>query len=132
MLDQMTPKGSRVLSSTGLFLRDRLSTLLLHTMSRWIAGLIMNVPVHFYVLLGWIGQILSISIACVPGCYSYTNLTFSTKENLRSGEMEVPRDQWPVFLYADYQYDAEDAWKGLFRSTLLVSVSYFLLLDTIY
>jgi hypothetical protein len=69
---------------------------------------------------------------CVPGYYSYTNPTFSTKEKLRSGEMEVPGDQWPVFLYADCQYDAEDAWKGLFRSTLLVSVSYFLLLDTIY
>ena len=68
----------------------------------------------------------------VPGYYSYTNPTFSTKEKLRSGEMEVPGDQWPVFLYADCQYDAEDAWKGLFRSTLLVSVSYFLLLDTIY
>ena len=68
----------------------------------------------------------------VPGYYSYTNPTFSTKEKLRSGEMEVPRDQWPIFLYADYQYDAEDVWKGLFRSMLLASVSYFLLLDAIY
>ena len=70
--------------------------------------------------------------SCVPGCCPYANPTFSTKEKLRSGEMEVPGDQWPVFLYANCQYDAEDAWKGLFRSTFLVSVSYFLLLATMY
>ena len=32
-------------------------------------------------------------------------------------------DQWPLFLYADYHYDPEDPWNGLFRSALLVSVS---------
>ena len=32
-------------------------------------------------------------------------------------------DQWPIFLYADYTYDAEDPWNGLLRSALLVSVS---------
>ena len=32
-------------------------------------------------------------------------------------------DQWPLFLYADYCYDPEDPWNGLFRSALLVSVS---------
>ena len=62
VLGQMTPKGSRVLSLTGLFLWDRLSTPLLHAMSRQTMGLIMNIPVCFYALLGWIGQILSISI----------------------------------------------------------------------
>jgi hypothetical protein len=36
--------------------------------------------------------------------------------------MQVPGDQWPVFLYAGYDYDPEDPWKGLFRSPLLVSV----------
>jgi hypothetical protein len=37
--------------------------------------------------------------------------------------MLIPGDQWPVFLYAGYQYDPEDPWKGLFRSSLLISVS---------
>jgi hypothetical protein len=44
------------------------------------------------------------------------------KEGLRSGEMIVPGNQWPVFLYAGYEYDPENPWKGLFRSTILVCV----------
>ncbi|KAG1734250.1 uncharacterized protein EDB91DRAFT_1238450 [Suillus paluster] len=36
------------------------------------------------------------------------------------GEMIVTGDQWPLFLYADYHYDLEDPWNGLFRSALLV------------
>jgi hypothetical protein len=36
--------------------------------------------------------------------------------------MHVRGDQWPVFLYADLAYDAEDPWNGLMRSQLLVSV----------
>ena len=39
--------------------------------------------------------------------------------------MIVPGDQWPIFLYAGSEYDPEDPWKGLFRSTLLISVSLF-------
>jgi hypothetical protein len=35
----------------------------------------------------------------------------------------IPGDQWPVFLYAGHTFDPEDPWKGLFRSTILVSVS---------
>ena len=34
----------------------------------------------------------------------------------------VSDDQWPIFLYHDYNYDAEDPWNGLFQSILLVSV----------
>ena len=30
-------------------------------------------------------------------------------------------DQWPIFLYTGYVYDAEDPWKGLFRGGVLVS-----------
>jgi hypothetical protein len=45
-----------------------------------------------------------------------------TKENLRSGEMLVCGDQWPIFLYAHQTYDPEDPWCGLLRSRLLVSV----------
>ncbi len=47
------------------------------------------------------------------------------KEKLRSGEMVVAGDQWPIFLYNRYRYDPEDPWNGLFRSVLLVSVSIF-------
>ncbi|KAG0701027.1 hypothetical protein DFH29DRAFT_982880 [Suillus ampliporus] len=47
-----------------------------------------------------------------------------TKENLRSGEMLVCRDQWPIFLYAHQTYDPEDPWCGLLRSHLLVLVVY--------
>jgi hypothetical protein len=49
------------------------------------------------------------------------------KEKLKSGEMIVPGDQWPIFLYRGYNYDPDDPWDGLFRSALLVSVSSFLI-----
>jgi hypothetical protein len=45
-----------------------------------------------------------------------------TKTKLRSGEIIVTGDQWPLFLYADYRYDPEDPWNGLFQSALLVCV----------
>ncbi|KAG1840660.1 hypothetical protein C8R48DRAFT_781677 [Suillus tomentosus] len=44
-----------------------------------------------------------------------------TKEDLRSGEMLVCGDQWPIFLYAHYVYNSEDPWSGLLRSRLLTS-----------
>ena len=44
------------------------------------------------------------------------------KEKLRSGEMMVSGDQWPIFLYHGYAYDPEDPWNGIFRSAILVSV----------
>jgi len=44
------------------------------------------------------------------------------KEKLRSGELAVPGDQWPVFLYRDNLYDPNNPWNGLFRSSILVSV----------
>jgi hypothetical protein len=37
--------------------------------------------------------------------------------------MAVSGDQWPIFLYHGYNYDPEDPWNGLFRSTLLVYVT---------
>ena len=46
-----------------------------------------------------------------------------TRTKLANGEIQVAGDQWPIFLYADYAYDAEDPWNGLLRSGLLVSVS---------
>lgn len=48
---------------------------------------------------------------------------FRVKEKLRSGEMTVPGDQWPLFLYLDCHYDPENPWDGLFKSNILVSVS---------
>jgi hypothetical protein len=59
---------------------------------------------------------------CPPPFY---DIVCSTKEKLRSGEMVIPGDQWPIFLYARYEYDPEDPWKGLLRSSILVSVSCF-------
>jgi hypothetical protein len=47
---------------------------------------------------------------------------FSIKEKLRSGEMHIRGDQWPIFLYADLAYDPEDPWSGLLRNQLLVTV----------
>ncbi|KIK31886.1 hypothetical protein CY34DRAFT_19471 [Suillus luteus UH-Slu-Lm8-n1] len=43
-----------------------------------------------------------------------------TKQNLKSGELAVRGDQWPIFLYAGSQYNVEDPWKGLLRSDILV------------
>lgn len=48
---------------------------------------------------------------------------FRVKEKLRSGELAVSGDQWPLFLYQGYNYDPEDPWNGLFKSTLLIFVS---------
>ncbi|OBZ70778.1 hypothetical protein A0H81_09007 [Grifola frondosa] len=43
----------------------------------------------------------------------------TTKKQLKSGEMAVPGDQWPIFLYAG-KYNPEEPWDGLLRSKLLV------------
>ncbi|OBZ76013.1 hypothetical protein A0H81_03294 [Grifola frondosa] len=43
------------------------------------------------------------------------------KSELRSGEITVPGDQWPIFLYADCNYNPEEPWDGLLRSKLLVT-----------
>lgn len=48
-----------------------------------------------------------------------------TKDKLRNGELAVSGDQWPIFLYNGYTYDSEDPWNGLLRSSLLVSVSVY-------
>ncbi|KAG1892827.1 hypothetical protein F4604DRAFT_1876054 [Suillus subluteus] len=43
------------------------------------------------------------------------------KQNLKSGETAVHGDQWPMFLYAGYDYDPKDPWKGLLKSEILIS-----------
>ncbi|KAG2039792.1 hypothetical protein BDR03DRAFT_933075 [Suillus americanus] len=44
----------------------------------------------------------------------------ATKLALKSGETAVRGDQWPMFLYAGYEYDPEDPWRGLLRGEILV------------
>ncbi|KAG2087627.1 uncharacterized protein F5147DRAFT_781271 [Suillus discolor] len=39
-----------------------------------------------------------------------------TKQNLKSGETAVCGDQWPMLLYAGYDYDPKNPWKGLLQS----------------
>ncbi|KAI6013376.1 hypothetical protein BKA83DRAFT_96535 [Pisolithus microcarpus] len=90
-------------------------------------------------IIDWItpkGQSLSLHIPCnvklgrgfnhehtgallCPTGLDWTNI--QTRMKLMNGEIQVPGDQWPVFLYADYSYDLEDPWNGLLRSGLLVS-----------
>lgn len=48
----------------------------------------------------------------------------SVKKGLQSGELAVSGDQWPLFLFANYKFQPEEPWDGLFRSNLLVCVSY--------
>ncbi|KAH7916871.1 hypothetical protein BV22DRAFT_1108643 [Leucogyrophana mollusca] len=43
------------------------------------------------------------------------------KAKLVGGQIQVAGDQWPLLLYANYTYDAEDPWNGLLRSGLLVN-----------
>ncbi|KAG2069895.1 hypothetical protein BDR04DRAFT_1118827 [Suillus decipiens] len=43
-----------------------------------------------------------------------------TKQNLKSGELAVQGDQWPIFLYAESHYNVEDPWKGLLKSDILI------------
>ncbi|KAF8837515.1 hypothetical protein BDN67DRAFT_991738 [Paxillus ammoniavirescens] len=54
-----------------------------------------------------------------PTGFDWSNTETRTK--LVNGQIQVAGDQWPVFLYANYTYDAEDPWNGLLHSGLLVS-----------
>ncbi|KAF8223950.1 hypothetical protein L208DRAFT_1314209, partial [Tricholoma matsutake] len=42
------------------------------------------------------------------------------KAQLRSGDIMVPSDQWPILLYKEHKYDPEDPWDGLLQSAILV------------
>ena len=46
----------------------------------------------------------------------------SVKDKLKSGKMVVAGNEWPVFLYEGYCYDPSNSCKGLFHSSLLVTV----------
>jgi hypothetical protein len=60
-----------------------------------------------------------------------TLMCIRTKEMLRSGEILIPGDQWPIFLYAGYRFDPEDPWSGLLRSSILVAVRFLFLIRVI-
>ncbi len=62
---------------------------------------------------------LCIFICCI---YLANTSVNSTKEKLRSGEMQVYSNQWPYFLYQNHTFNAANPWEGLLRSELLVNV----------
>ncbi|KAL4079774.1 hypothetical protein J3A83DRAFT_4185731 [Scleroderma citrinum] len=47
-----------------------------------------------------------------PAGLDWANIKTRTK--LVNGQIQVAGDQWPIFLYANYTYDMEDPWNGLF------------------
>jgi hypothetical protein len=79
----------------------------------------MNVQANCFALLVLIGMTQSTHIASY---HNFAQCCFvSVKDKLKSGEMVVAGDQWPVFLYESYRYDPEAPWTGLLRSSLLVT-----------
>ena len=59
-----------------------------------------------------------------PSLSIFTQFLLRMKSKLTNGQIQVAGDQWPLFLYANYAYDAEDPWNGLLHSGLLVSVRF--------
>ena len=49
---------------------------------------------------------------------------FSVHTKLASRELIVCGDQWPILVYANQEYDSENPWNGLFRSRLLIWMSF--------
>ncbi|KAJ3534492.1 hypothetical protein NMY22_g6900 [Coprinellus aureogranulatus] len=43
------------------------------------------------------------------------------RKELRSGEITVSGESWPIFLYREHKFNPEDPWDGLFQGKLLVS-----------
>jgi hypothetical protein len=86
----------------------------------------MSVQALFCVLQDWTGQTASEDTSFCSRMILIDGLQLCRiKEKLRNGELLIPGDQWPLFLYAGQTFDQEDPWKGLFRSSILVSVSLF-------
>lgn len=97
-----------------------LSTLPWLAISKLIVDFIMNELELFYAPPVWIGVITSKNMAyCIR---YYLMAPFRIKAKLQSGELAVAGDQWPIFLYHGYNYDSDDPWNGLFRSSILISV----------
>jgi hypothetical protein len=89
-------------------------------MPRLIEAFTTSAQGPFYAQRAWIGRARSESSSFLDVHLSL--ISFRVKDKLRSGELAVSGDQWPIFLFQGYRYDPEDPWNGLFRSTLLVSV----------
>ena len=56
-----------------------------------------------------------------------TSNAFRLKAKLCSGELLVPGDQWPLFVYSGQLFDPEDPLKGLFKSKMMIQVMPFLI-----
>ncbi|KAG1868585.1 hypothetical protein F4604DRAFT_1881509 [Suillus subluteus] len=70
-------------------------------------------------MLEWLvprGQVTGVFLC--PAGLDWSNA--ETEQSLKSGEIAVRGDQWPMFLYAGSIHDAEDPCKGLLRSEMLV------------
>jgi hypothetical protein len=67
------------------------------------------------------------NVECVRGMSQNPLLTVAirVREKLRNGEISISGDQWPIFLYHGYNYNKDDPWNGLFRSSLLVTVGIY-------
>ena len=44
------------------------------------------------------------------------------RRDLESGTLIPAGDMWPCFLFRNFEYNPEDPWEGLLRSSLLVKV----------
>ena len=47
----------------------------------------------------------------------------SIRKQLKNKELSISGSHWPVFVYKNETYEAENPWKGLFRNELLVKAS---------
>ena len=110
IVDWITPPGqtlepsiNRKVKSTRGFHHERTGALLCPAGLDWSSSTCL-----FFHLL-----VVSLTLSC-----------HRIKEQLRSGEMQISGDQWPLFLYADLAYDPEDPWNGLLRNQLLITVGF--------
>lgn len=121
----MTPRASKVLSLTGLFLLANTFSPSFRAMSKGTEDSIMKVPGLCYVQLDSIGPMRS---KFFPAhIFLLTDHYFCghrVKASLRNGDFMVAGDQWPLLVYKDYVYDPENPWAGVFRSSILVKVSF--------
>jgi hypothetical protein len=83
----------------------------------------MSALVPCYVPPEWTGQIQSKLVHTIPLLHCLLIFGSRIKAKLRNGELIIPGDQWPAFLYAGENFDREDPWKGLFKNSILVAVS---------
>ncbi|KAH6867767.1 hypothetical protein BKA70DRAFT_1132631, partial [Coprinopsis sp. MPI-PUGE-AT-0042] len=53
-----------------------------------------------------------------PATLDWTDAVIHNK--LRSAQLVLTGDQWPVFLFQNHKYDPQDPWNGLLRGPLLI------------